>query len=223
MRAYKLFLILLFPFFAIAQNGRSLEVTSLFGMPVYTSFDKIDNALVSRSYPALVAKLDKGNGLAGGGEFIFRFNRWGIKLGTLSANLSSSSNQDGHYYSGENEYTTFGVTYDVIANEIFTFTPYFGLGHQESEIYLDYEFKNSVTPTSLHIQGKEADFTFGGKFYFRVYHSNDKRFKIYLNADVFYKISYSNKWRFDNMLIKSKDFDLSTLGVLGGVTLRYDF
>ncbi|WP_392420267.1 hypothetical protein ACF3OE_02320 [Capnocytophaga canis] len=77
MRAYKLFLILLFPFFAIEQNGRSLEVTSLFGMPVYTSFDKIDNALVSRSYPALVAKLDKGNGLAGGGEFIFRFNRLG--------------------------------------------------------------------------------------------------------------------------------------------------
>ncbi|GIM60939.1 hypothetical protein CAPN008_09890 [Capnocytophaga canis] len=77
MKAYKLFLILLFPFFAIAQNGRSLEATLLFGMPMYTSLDKIDNALVGRSFPALVAKLDKGNGLAGGGEFIFRFNRLG--------------------------------------------------------------------------------------------------------------------------------------------------
>lgn len=215
--------VLLFVVFVTnAQQKHSIEVTINTGMPFYTSLDKMDNLLTKHSYPTLANRLDWGNNLTGGGEFTFRFGRWGLKIGTLDAGLNSKMDANRHYYSGRSESYNLGLSYDWISKDIFIFSPYVVFGSQDSEIYLDYELKEGIVPTSLLIKGKESNVAFGGKLYVRVAHWHDTRLKLFLNIDTSYNASVSNTWRFDNMLVKSDDFNLSTWNILGGISLRFD-
>lgn len=204
----------------VAQNQTSVEVNSFLGFPFYTSLKKIDNTLIANSRPALHANLDFGSNLKGSGYFVFRINRWGIILGGETAGIHTKPDKNGYYYDGDTESFQFGLLYDIVDNETFGISPYVTFDTQYASVHLDYEFKSGVVPTSLLITGRESGVTLGGRLYVRISHWKDKKYTLFFNTDVHYKQVYSNKWRIDNQLIKSNDFNLSHVGALVGVSFR---
>ena len=89
--------------------------------------------------------------------------------------------------------------------------------------FLDYKLEKGVTPTSLRITGDEADFTFGTKLYFRVASWKENQWSLSINTDAYYKHSVSRVWRLNNTLIDSDKFNLSSVGFLVGLSVKYNF
>ncbi|MFV0290107.1 MAG: hypothetical protein ACK5IJ_04300 [Mangrovibacterium sp.] len=219
--------LLFFSLLLMTIAGRSqdskyaLEITSVAGVSWFSSLSAIDSKLTANSFPSLTNDLDLVQ--SGGGHFTFKIKRWGILAGGSTYNISSKANANGHYYNGTSESYDLGVSYDVIQAKWFTFAPYFCLGEHNALIYLDYEFANNVNPTSLRITARESTCTFGGKCYFRVGAWKDYKWQLFINGEVFYKLSVNGTWRFDDKLIDSEDFNLSNTSVMGGLSLRYSF
>lgn len=207
-----------FSFFVNAQNKYSIEVGSGFGIPSYNSFKKFDNTLATHLYPKLNENLNFVS--FGNTDVVFRINHWGILLkGNWSA--ITTQTKESKYYDGFLEYSSVGAMYDLVATPRFSVSPYVGFDTKAMETYLDYEFKDSVIPTSLHIKGVESGFTIGSKFYARINSWKENKYQLFLNLDAYYSLTTFNKWRLNNMLIKSTDFDLSHFGISAGVNFRF--
>ncbi|MDO5608941.1 MAG: hypothetical protein Q4G08_10860 [Capnocytophaga sp.] len=219
----RLLLILLIPitFIGTAQTDRkySVEITGNFGVAWLTSFEKIDNALAARNFPAFERNMKVIQ--KGGGVLTFRINKWGVMLGSGSSILETKADANRYFYNGTIENEFVGVSYDLLSHKWFTFSPYVTFGYQENKTYLDYKFEDGVVPVSLKIEGKESNVTLGGKFYFRFAKWSEERWQLFFNADVHYTHSFEGTWRLDNERINPKDFNLSQIGTLAGVSLRY--
>ncbi|ATA89910.1 hypothetical protein CAPN001_05910 [Capnocytophaga stomatis] len=159
----------------------------------------------------------------GGVTLILRRNRWGFLLETSASHFKTSENEAKHYYSGNSELYSLGVIYELFQKKIFTLSPYVTIGGQDAEIFLDYKFERGVTPTSLRITGDETNFTLGTRLYFRVASWNENRLSLSVNTDAYYRYSVSRVWRFNNMLIDSGKFNLSSFGFLAGLSVKYYF
>ena len=207
-----------------AQNGEfSVEFGANFGVINFTSINQIDNKLSENNFPVLSEKLNSFGTTKGGGTLILRKKHWGLLLETHTSQFKTSQNQDKHYYNGSSETYSLGVIYDLLRKDFFTLSPYATIGGQNAEFFLDYKLEKGVTPTSLRITGDEADFTFGTKLYFRVASWKENQWSLSINTDAYYKRSVSRVWRLNNTLIDSDKFNLSSVGFLVGLSIKYNF
>jgi len=224
MKHYLLLLLLISSsVIASAQQTKkyAVEFTASAGISWFTSLGDIDKKLNDMGHPSLTKDMDILQ--SGGGCFTFKVNKWGIIIGGYTYNIKTSPNYNDYYYDGTSETYELGLSYDVINSDWFTFSPYVTIGTEEAEIFLDYNFKDGVTPTSLSLVASESNITAGGKFYFRVKTWEKDNLQLFINTEVSYKLSMDGTWRSNNMLINSEDFNLSSLNTLGGLTLRYLF
>ncbi|MDO5105993.1 hypothetical protein [Capnocytophaga sp.] len=205
-----------------AQNGNySVEFGANFGITNLTDIKQIDSKLTDNTFPVLSEKLNVFGSTRGGATLVLRRNRWGLLLETYTSSFKTAKNENKHYYNGSSESYSVGVLYDLIQKNFFTLSPCASIGGQDAEIFLDYSLKQGVTPTSLRITGNEADFTFGTKLYFRVASWKDNKWSLSVNTDAYYKHSVSRTWRLNNMLIDSENFNLSSVGFLVGLSIKY--
>lgn len=198
-----------------AQSQYAIEFNAFSGISTFTSLDAIDKNLNT----PLAKDLDFVQ--SSGGSFTIKKNRWGIIMSSYQSNFTTSPNTEGYYYNGSSYANEIGVSYDLFTAKWFTFSPYITLGGQVANIYLDYQFKEGITPTSLHIEAREPNMTVGGKFYFKVKTWKEDKLQLFFNANVSYRYCLPGVWRVDNMLIDSSDFSLSNMNMQGGLSLRY--
>lgn len=203
-----------------AQNQKkyALEVSGNFEISKHTSLNHFNKVLGEHHYPNL------SNEVLFGGQtnLAFRINRWGILVNSAYYGIHTPKNQNRHYYRGQTEVFSLGVSYDIIQKRWFSLSPYITLGTKSAEIYLDYELKKGVTPTALRITNQESILNTGIRSYFRVSNLLQERWQIFINAEVFYTEASSGILRFNNKLV-SENGNFSSVGMLAGVTFRYRF
>lgn len=205
------------------KSKYSIELNTSFGITLFTSLKDLDKTLNRHLYPSLISKMDAIENTSGGVSITLRRNRWGLIFDSSFTNISSSPDENKHYYSGETESFNIGVLYDVLKTKYIILSPYITLGSNTSEINLDYKFEQGVTPTSLLIKSRETAFNFGFKSYFRVGAWSEEKWQLFLNLNTYYNQSLTGSWRLNNMKVESKDFNLSNVGILGGIVLLYEF
>lgn len=204
----------------VAQNKEkySLEVGSNVVLSRHISHTGFNKVLNKYHYP----NFSKQTLIGGETRLTFRINRWGILTNMGFYGVQTPLNANKHYYSGEIETSSLGVSYDVVQKEIFTLSPFFAFGSKSTEMYLDYELSEGVTPTVLQIKGQESTALVGVRSYFRVSSWNDGRWQFFINVEGAYTSAMAGKWRFNNMLVSTKDH-FSSVDFSVGVTFRYQF
>lgn len=208
--------------FLNAQNKYSLQYTTLSGVYWHTNLKGLDNQLSESSLPTFTGN-QTINSLTTHSNIVFGINKWNVIAGISSYSIKTEANENGHYYSGRTTEIGFGVGYDVIKKEIFSLSPYLLLGTKKTSIYLDYELKEGVIPTNLHLQGSENTAVIGLRSYVRLKQWREAKWELFFNADVNYNHSISYKWRINNVLFASSDFSTSSFSVLLGLSIRYNF
>lgn len=202
----------------------SLEVGVNVGAEWFSSIDKIDEQLINFGYPKLASNLNVIQ--AGGGNMKFRFGRFGIFTSNYKAYLYTEPDINKHYYNGTIYTSNLGFSYDVVQTNFFILSPFISAGGSRMDMYLDYVLEDGVTPTSLKIRGVSSGFLMGTSMYFKVKSWKDKKYQLFIMSEASYSIYsiYTNGvWRFNNMRINSQDFNLSSVNVFCGVSLKYTF
>ncbi len=200
---------------------RFVEISAGAGGVYFPGLDKIDKQLADFGHPKLADDIDVLQGA--GGNIKVNFKQWGIFYGTYAAYIRTEANKDKYYYTGSIDRVRMGVSYDILKRERFMISPYLAFGFHQTSIFLDYEFENGVTPTSLKITGEEAIFAGGLDLYFRLKAWQDGRLQLFLKGEASYALAVNGWWRFDNMRINSKDFNSSAIDVNASIVLRYNF